>query len=377
MRLDDVAATGLVQNGSRISYALLAAGEREAVAAFEQSITPRLGRGESLQSLTHARPEIRSTLDRAAQFVNLAAMLAVILAAVAIALGTRHYLRRHLDGYAVMRCMGATQRRLLVLLLVEFALLGVIASGLGALGGYLGQAVIVGLVAELVKVPLPAPSLLPAVQGCAIGIVLLLGFALPPLLQLKGVPALRVLLRAALRNEDEQALGRAHTTLERMAGGGMYDHVEGGFFRYSTTRDWSVPHFEKMSEDHGGLLQVLADLARVSEEDRVIAEHIVEPTIAYLDRTLSMIEGGFAGSQDADEAYFALDAAGRARQDPPYVDPRVYTSWTAGLARGYFACGIAFERHDWIERGRRAIDFLWSRLRAGEAGMYQIGRAHV
>ena len=195
MRLEDVAATGLVQNGSRISYSILAAGDRAAAADFEKSIAPQLGRGESLQSLTHARPEIRGTLNRAAQFVNLAAMLAVILAAVAIALGTRYYLRRHLDGYAVMRCMGATQPRLLALLLIEFSLLGVIASALGAVIGYLGQTVIVSLIADLVKVPLPAPGLLPALQGAALGVVLLLGFALPPLLQLKGVPALRVLRR--------------------------------------------------------------------------------------------------------------------------------------------------------------------------------------
>lgn len=217
MRLDDVAATGLVQNGSRISYSILAAGEREAVAGFEQSIALKLGRGESLQSLTHARPEIRGTLDRAAQFVNLAAMLAVILAAVAIALGTRHYLRRHLDGYAVMRCMGATQARLLALLMVEFALLGITASIVGALAGYLGQAVIVGLIADLVKVPLPAPSLLPALQGCAVGIVLLLGFALPPLLQLKGVPALRV-LRRELGPANQSSLFAYATGLAAFAG---------------------------------------------------------------------------------------------------------------------------------------------------------------
>lgn len=191
--------------------------------------------------------------------------------------------------------------------------------------------------------------------------------------------ALRVLLRAALRDEDEQALGRAHTTLERMANGGMYDHVEGGFFRYSTTADWSVPHFEKMAEDHGALLQVIAEIGRVSEAERDFAEPIAERTIGYLDRVLSQHDGGFAGSQDADEAYFALDADGRDRMDAPYVDPRVYAAWTASLARGYLACGVAFERRDWIERGRRAVDFIWGRMRAGEAGIYRYfdGQPHL
>ncbi len=195
MRIDDVAATGLVQTGSRVWYHLLVAGERADAAAFEQWVTSRLGRGETLQSLTHARPEIRGTLDRASQFVSLAALLAVILAAVAIALGTQYYIKRHLDGYAVMRCLGASQPKLMSLLLREFALLGVFASLLGAAGGYAGQAVIVWMIDELIKVPLPQPTLLPALQGCAVGIVLLLGFALPPLLQLKNVPALRVLRR--------------------------------------------------------------------------------------------------------------------------------------------------------------------------------------
>lgn len=195
MRIDDVAATGLVQPGSRVWYHLLVAGEPAAAAAFEQWMGGRLGRGESLQSLTHARPEIRGTLDRAAQFVSLAALLAVILAAVAIALGTQYYIRRHLDGYAVMRCLGATQTTLLSLLLREFALLGLLASMLGTVCGYAGQMAIVGMIGELIKVPLPAPTLWPALQGCAVGIVLLLGFALPRLLQLKNVPALRVLRR--------------------------------------------------------------------------------------------------------------------------------------------------------------------------------------
>jgi putative ABC transport system permease protein len=89
MHLADIPATGLVQTGSRVWYQLLAAGPRERVAAFELWVTPRLGRGESLQSLSNARPEIRTTLERAQKFVGLTSLLAVVLAAVAISLGTR------------------------------------------------------------------------------------------------------------------------------------------------------------------------------------------------------------------------------------------------------------------------------------------------
>ncbi len=195
MHLADVPATGLIQTGSRVWYQLLAAGPREKVEAFEQWVTPRLGRGESLQSLANARPEIRTTLERAQKFVGLTAMLAVVLAAVAISLATRRYTQRHLDGCAVMRCAGASQRRLLGLFAGEFTALGVLAGVAGCIAGYLAQFVIARLVADLMAVPLPQPTLLPALQGFLIGLTLLLGFALPPLLQLKHVPALRVLRR--------------------------------------------------------------------------------------------------------------------------------------------------------------------------------------
>lgn len=195
MNNDDVAATGLVQPGSRVWYSLFAAGDRTAARAFEGWVGPRLGRGESLQSLENARPEIRAGLERAQKFIGLTALLAVILAAVAVSLATRRYTRRHLDGYAVMRCLGATQRQLLRLFSLEFAVLGAIAAAAGCLAGYAAQFVIAAFVSDLMLVALPQPTPVPAVQGFLTGVALLLGFALPPLLQLKNVPALRVLRR--------------------------------------------------------------------------------------------------------------------------------------------------------------------------------------
>ena len=209
MNIADVPATGLVQTGSRIHYALLAAGDPEAVSAFEKWLSPRLARGESLQSLSNARPEIRAALERAQKFIGLTAMLAVVLAAVTVSLATRRYTQRHLDGYAVMRCLGATQSRLFALFAGEFGALGAIACAAGCVAGYLAQWVIARLVAGLLVVALPQPSLLPALQGYAIGIVLLLGFALPPLMQLKEVPALRVIRREVGPPREGMLLGYA------------------------------------------------------------------------------------------------------------------------------------------------------------------------
>lgn len=197
MNLADVPATGLVQTGSRVYYYLLAAGDSESIGALNQWILPRLERGERLESLENARPEARATIERAEQFIGLTALLAVILAAVAIALSTRRYTRRHLDGYAVMRCLGASQRRLVSLFAWEFAALGVVASALGCALGFAVQAALEYWLGRLLVVPLPAPTILPALQGFGTGIVILLGFSVPPLLQLKNVPALRVLRRDA------------------------------------------------------------------------------------------------------------------------------------------------------------------------------------
>ena len=195
MRIADLPATGLVQTGSRINYQLYVAGERDAVDAYEKWAKPKLGPGQRIESLSNARPEVRSGLDRAQQFLGLAAMLAVVLAAVAIALSTRRYSRRHLDGYAVMRCFGAVQNRLFALFGWEFVLLGVAAGCAGCVLGFAGQALIAQWLTPLVAPTLPQPGFYPVLQGFAAGLLLLLGFALPPLLQLKNVPAIRVIRR--------------------------------------------------------------------------------------------------------------------------------------------------------------------------------------
>jgi putative ABC transport system permease protein len=195
MRREDLAGTGLLQPQSRIGYQLLAAGERGAVLRFEQWARQRLGRGERVDSLENARPEVRSGLDRAQSFLGLAAMLSVILSAVAVALGARRYTERHLDGYAVMRCMGASQAQLFALFAWEFLLLALLASLAGCALGFVVQNLVAWLLASLIPGTLPQPGPMPLGQGATAGLVLLACFALPPLLQLKGVPALRVMRR--------------------------------------------------------------------------------------------------------------------------------------------------------------------------------------
>jgi len=197
MNVADVPATGLVQTGSRVWHYLYAAGPGERVAALEAWAKERMERGQRVENLESGRPEVRVAIERAQRFLGLTALLAAILAGVAIALGTRRFVERHLDGCAVMRCFGATQGRLLALFGCEFVLLGLAACAVGTLIGFAAQFLLAGILGELLRADLPAVSLLPALQGFLVGLVLLLGFALPPLVQLKNVPAVRVMRREA------------------------------------------------------------------------------------------------------------------------------------------------------------------------------------
>ena len=195
MNAEDVAATGLIQTGSRVWYYLYAAGPAQQVLSLEKSLGGRLERGQRIDNLETGRPEVRASIERAQRFLGLTALLAAVLAGVAIALGTRRFVERHLDGCAVMRCLGATQRKLVSLYASEFALLGLAACAAGCALGFAAQAMIGSALAELLRAELPAPTPLPAVQGFLVGLVLLLGFAVPPLAQLKNVPAMRVMRR--------------------------------------------------------------------------------------------------------------------------------------------------------------------------------------
>ena len=193
MNLDDVAATRLLQPGNRASYRLLVAGD--SVSAFRDWAQAHLQRGQRLESIRDLRPEVRQTLERAEQFLGLAALVAVMLAAVAVALAASRYLRRHLDAAAMMRCLGAPQRRILSLFTLQFLALGVGSSIVGCVLALAGQQLLIVLLGGIVSADLPSPGAWPALAAGASGLALLFGFALPPLIALSRVAPLRVLRR--------------------------------------------------------------------------------------------------------------------------------------------------------------------------------------
>ena len=203
--LADLAGTALVQPGSRVHYRLLLAGEPAAIDAMREWLMRHADPGEEIQGVRDARPEIRNALARAGQFLGLAALVAVLLSGVAVALCARRYAERHIDAAALLRCLGASQRRVLALHALQLGMLGIAACALGVAAGWATQALLASLLSTLLLANLPPPSALSALQGSAIGMTALLGFALPPILALRRVPPARV-LRRELGNAPARAL---------------------------------------------------------------------------------------------------------------------------------------------------------------------------
>lgn len=201
----DLDATKLLQPGTRASFRLMVAArdDRAALDRYRTWLARTIVAGERVDTVGDLRPELRQTLDRAGRFLGLAALASVLLAAAAVALATGRYLRRHLDVAAMLRCLGAASARTLRLFLVQFALVGLAAGIVGMLVAIAAQEVMVRLVAGADGALLPWPSWWPALDALATAIVLLGGFALPPLVALAREPPLAVLRR-------DLAAGNAH-----------------------------------------------------------------------------------------------------------------------------------------------------------------------
>ena len=193
MNLADLEATGLIKPGSRAIYRLLVSGPGEAVTGFRNLIDNY--EEYDIRGIRDARPELRTALDRAEQFLGLAVLVSIALAGLAIALSAQRYVVRHFDNCAIMRCFGADQGMIIKIYFIQLSVLALICSAIGCAFGYLGQSGLTALMQGLVTRPVPEPGLTPVLVGMAAGVVTVLGFAMPQILRLKNVTPLRVLRR--------------------------------------------------------------------------------------------------------------------------------------------------------------------------------------
>lgn len=195
LALDDLPSTGLTGPGSRLTYGLLVAGPAQAMSDYQTWLRPQLGAGQHLENLDDGRPEIQNTLTRARQFLALVSLLSALIAAVAIGLGARRFAQRHLDGFAILKAMGLSQRLLARALGLEMLWLALAGGVLGVTLGWAAHHALIGLARVVLETSLPAASAWPALQALMVAVVLVLGFAAVPVLRLSGITPLRVLRR--------------------------------------------------------------------------------------------------------------------------------------------------------------------------------------
>ncbi|QEP44037.1 FtsX-like permease family protein [Ectothiorhodospiraceae bacterium BW-2] len=190
----DLIGAGLLIEGSRVSYTTLFAADGATIAAYQLWLTPQLNPSQRLIGLNEGQPQVARTIERAESYLNIAALMALLMAGVAIALAARRYSERHFDTVAVLRALGVKQRPMMQLFFIQLLLIGGVAALFGSLLGYGAQTLMLMILGELTPALAPA-RWQPLLLGGLGGVVILLGFSLPALLRLGQVPAMRVLRR--------------------------------------------------------------------------------------------------------------------------------------------------------------------------------------
>ena len=228
---------------------------------------------------------------------------------------------------------------------------------------------------------------------------------------------LELLLRVFTHDHDERLLKAVVTTLDAMASGGIYDHLGGGFARYSVDAFWMVPHFEKMLYDNALIPRAYLQAWQVTDLERF--RQVVEETIEYVQRDLGGPDGAVFSAEDADSEgeegrfyvwrpeqiraggaeaaieWFGVTPAGnfeganilhrpvrgdllrppeveqarralfeaRTRRVRPGLDDKVVTEWNAMFSATLAEAGAAFGRDEWVKGAAATAEFLLGHLR--------------
>lgn len=230
--LDDLASTGLIGFGSRVTYRLLLAGSDTQIRAYQDwalnLIEKQKLRGIRLESLENAQPVMRKTLERAERFLSIVALMTALICALAIALAARRYVLKQADVSAVWKCFGASQGLILRRQLYLLSAIGLVATLCGAVIGWFAQESLMQLLGGLIRGNLPAPSIWPMVWSIIFALLLLLGFAGPPMVTLSQVSPLRLVRRE---------FGKVPLAAQSMAVFGVISCLGLIFW---ATRDWKL-----------------------------------------------------------------------------------------------------------------------------------------
>ncbi len=198
ININDIPSTGLIGEGSRVSYALLVAGEDSAVSSFNDDIQDELPDSVRVRSQEESSERAYSAADRAQRFLSLTAIISLLLSAVAIAMSARRFAHRRMDTVALMKSLGATQGFVISVAVVQLIMLGVLGVVAGSAIGYAAEEILSWMLADIIAADLPDASMMPIVLASVSALVLLMGFAMPSLIQLRNTPPLRVLRHDAM-----------------------------------------------------------------------------------------------------------------------------------------------------------------------------------
>jgi putative ABC transport system permease protein len=195
MNISDAQASGLLGVGSRARYRLLVAGREGDVAAFAEWARPQLPDGAEITTVEDAQQNLRSAFERGESFLRLAALLAALLSGVAVALAAQRFARRKVEDVALLRCLGASRGEIVSALVLELTLLAVPACLAGLALGLVLQQIVLSLASGLLPGAAPGLPWGPPLAAFAVGLAVLFGFSLPPLLRLRDVEPMRVFRR--------------------------------------------------------------------------------------------------------------------------------------------------------------------------------------
>ena len=201
MNAADLPSTKLIQYGSRVKYQLLLAAEPKKIKHYFTQAKPELGRGEKIEDVRNARPEIKLALDKAKQFLGLSAMVSVILAMVAMLLSSMPYVKQSLDTFALMRCFGASQSTVLQVLGIQTLLIAFFSALLGVALGFLAQLGLAKLAGSLFLEALPSVTGMPVLVGVVASITMMFAVVLPHAWQMRNLTAMNILRRETLRSD--------------------------------------------------------------------------------------------------------------------------------------------------------------------------------
>ncbi|PIW58868.1 FtsX-like permease family protein [Shewanella sp. CG12_big_fil_rev_8_21_14_0_65_47_15] len=194
MRIEDVAKTGVIQPGSRVTYLYQFTGDEASLTAFEQSVKPLLNSSQRWVDVQSGDSPIAGAVKRAERFLLLASLMGIALACAAIGIAAQRYCQRHYDVVAMLKTFGASAKQIRLLFGMHLLLVTLLGIGLGLIGGGLLDFGISYLLPPEIAAYSP-PLTRPLLLGIGTGLISAFMFSAYPLLRLLAIPPLRVLQR--------------------------------------------------------------------------------------------------------------------------------------------------------------------------------------